>query len=153
MIFFVGQQFPADVSSKRITHVRHFLFPRRSLSSFFFLYEISLFRKSSRLMVAASREMERINSIFPHFLRSPNHTRTPGGQTCSCKILTDGFFGSCAAGRVLATRPSQNLFSKNSAARHYNMMSPQLPSLFSYWNFFNTSDFGKLLTGIMTIVL
>jgi len=49
-------------------------------------------------------------SAFSTVTKPHTHTRHP--KTCSCKILTHGFFGSCAAGRVLTTRPSQNLFSK-----------------------------------------
>lgn len=106
--FSVGQQFPAKVFSKRTTHVRYFLLSFGCRYYFFFF----LWKPLPKVILLNGSNFTRDGgdkfdlSAFSTVAKPHTHTRRP--KTCSCKILTHGFFGSCAAGRVHTTRPSQN---------------------------------------------
>lgn len=134
--FFVGQQFPADVflllkNTHTHTHVRRIFLLFGGHYHLFFPHEMrDLFRKSSCLMAAASRGMERINSIFPHSLRSPNHTRTPGGQNVQLQDIDRRILWIARSWARPRNTPIAESIFEISAARHYNTMSAPPPSPF-----------------------
>lgn len=99
--------------SKRITHIGYFFLSYSAVIIIFFFLQNESLPKVILLNggnFTRDEEDKFDLSTFSTVAKSHTHTRRP--KTCSCKILTHGFFGSCAAGRVLTTRPSQNPFSK-----------------------------------------